>query len=138
MREKIHKKLLKFWLNIRDGLISLVKEPAFYIYLISLVIYLPLFFPNLSDIGAWDETYYIVNGKEIFSGVWPYLADGPLINFFAGFIYLFFRGSPFWLIHVNSLLRFVLFSFMCGSPLRCFIRGTQSGLDCRTINRFAC
>ena len=102
----------KFWESIRDRLVNLLREPAFYVYLIAVVIYLPYFFPNLSDIAAWDETYYIVNGREIFSGQLPSLADGPLFNFIAGFAYLFFRNSPFWLIHVNSLMRFLLFSFL--------------------------
>jgi len=100
------------WPRVRTGAANLLKEPAFYIYLIAVVIYLPWFFPNLSDIAPWDETYYIVNGKEIFSGQLPYLADGPLYNFIAGFIALFFNNSPFWLIHVNSLMRFLTFSFI--------------------------
>ena len=101
-----------FWHWIRQGVTKLLREPAFYVYLIAVVIYLPWFFPNLSDIAPWDETYYIVNGREIFSGKLPYLADGPLYNFIAGFITLFFKNSPFWLIHVNSLMRFLTFSFL--------------------------
>ena len=101
-----------FWQKIRSGVVKILTEPAFYIYLIAVVIYLPWFFPNLSDIAPWDETYYIVNGREIFSGQLPYLADGPLYNFLAGFITLFFNNSPFWLIHVNSIMRFLTFSFL--------------------------
>lgn len=100
------------WQSLKGKIISLLRQPAFYVYLAGVLIYLPLFLPNLSDIAAWDETYYIVNGKEIFSGQLPYLADGPLFNFIAGILYLVFRTSPFWLIHVNSLMRFLLFSFV--------------------------
>lgn len=101
-----------FWQKVHSVSGKILTEPAFYVYLIAVVIYLPWFFPNLSDIAPWDETYYIVNGREIFSGNLPYLADGPLYNFIAGFITLFFKNSPFWLIHVNSLMRFLTFSFL--------------------------
>jgi len=101
-----------FWQSVKVGIVSILKEPAFYIYLAGVLIYLPLFMPNLSDIAAWDETYYLVNGKAIFSGQLPYLADGPLFNFIAGMLYLIFQKSPFWLIHVNSWMRFLLFSFV--------------------------
>lgn len=109
--DKTHQPHL-FWQSVKASAVKVLKDPAFYIYLAGVLIYLPLFLPNLSDIAAWDETYYIVNGKEIFSGQLPYLADGPLFNFIAGILYLFFQKSPFWLIHVNSLMRFLLFTFV--------------------------
>ncbi|MFO7862649.1 MAG: hypothetical protein R6U85_01495 [Salinivirgaceae bacterium] len=90
----------------------LIKSPAFYIYLVAVVIFLPLFFPNLNDIAPWDETYYIVSGKAILSGDFPVLANGPLLNFMASVFVLLYRKSPFWLIHVNSWMRFVLFSLV--------------------------
>jgi len=104
--------LSKLWNKIQRGLISLFTEPVFYIYLVALVIYLPWFFPNLSDISPWDETYYIVGGKRMLSGELPDLGYSPLFNFIAMLCYLFFRNSSFWLIHVNSLMRFFLFSFL--------------------------
>ncbi|MFW5713888.1 MAG: hypothetical protein ACOCYU_04380 [Brevefilum sp.] len=60
-----------FGQRISDFLIRLIKSPAFYVYLVAVVIYLPWFFPNLNDIAPWDETYYIVSGKEILSGDLP-------------------------------------------------------------------
>ncbi len=96
--------------RVWQGLFNLLKEPAFYVYVISAVIYLPWFMPNLSDIAPWDETYHVISGRDLLSGHWPNLAYGPLLSFFSMLCYLPFRGSPFWLIHSNSLGRFLLFS----------------------------
>lgn len=98
------------WQGIKKGAIRLLKSPVFYIYLIAVVIYLPWFLPNLSDIAPWDETYYIVSGKNILNGELPNLAYGPLLSFFYMITSLPFINSPFWLIHANSLGRFLLFS----------------------------
>jgi hypothetical protein len=102
----------RIWHWFKTGVISLVREPAFYVYLISAVIYLPWFLPNLSEIAPWDETYYIVSGKGLLNGDWPELGYGPLLSLVAAFSYIPFRTSPFWLIHANSLSRFLLFSFV--------------------------
>jgi len=106
------KPFISVWQWLKASATSLIRQPAFYIYLIAVLINLPWFLPNLGDIAPWDETYYIVNGKEFFSGQLPFLADGPLYNFIAGFITLFFKSSPFWLIHVNSVMRFLLFTLL--------------------------
>jgi hypothetical protein len=104
--------IVRIWDQIKIGLLNLVKEPAFYIYLISVVIYLPWFLPTLSEIAPWDETYFIVSGRGLVSGDWPVLGYGPLLSVVAAISYLPFRGSHFWLIHANSLSRFLLFSFV--------------------------
>ena len=96
--------------SIWSGLKKITKEPAFYIYLISAVIYLPWFLPNLRDIGPYDETYYLISGRNLLQGQLPDLAGGPLLSFFYLLTYLPFINSPFWLIHANSLGRFILFS----------------------------
>jgi hypothetical protein len=98
--------------RLKSGSCSLVKAPPFYIYLISLVIYLPWLLPNLSNIGAWDETYYIISGRGLLSGQLTSLAYGPLLSFTAMISSLPFMGSPFWLIHANSLSRLILFSLL--------------------------
>ena len=100
----------RIWRRIQEGFTSLVKSPAFYVYLIAVVIYLPWFFPNLSDIAPWDETYYIVSGRNMLEGQLPDLAYGPLLSFFYLLTSLPFLKNPFWLIHANSLGRFLLFS----------------------------
>lgn len=102
----------KFWKVLSTKLIELVRSPAFYVYLIAVVIYLPRFLPNLSDIGAWDETYYLMGGKKLLTGEMTTLGYGPLLSFFYLICYLPFKSSPFWLVHTNSLGRFLLFSFL--------------------------
>ena len=101
-----------FWKKLKKKLIQTVSSPALYIYLFAVVIYLPWFLPNLSEIAPWDETYYLMSGKRLFSGEMPTLAYGPLIGLFYGICYLPFMKSPFWLVHANSLGRFLLFSLL--------------------------
>lgn len=102
----------RVWQRVKASVRQLVREPAFYVYLISVVIYLPWFLPTLSEIAPWDETYFIASGKGLVNGDWPVLGYGPFLSLVAAFSYLPFRGSPFWLIHANSLSRFLLFSFV--------------------------
>ena len=102
----------RLWQAIRQGLTALVKSPVFYIYLVAVVIYLPWFLPNLSEIAPWDETYYIISGRNILDGQLPDLAYGPLLSLFYMINSLPFLNSPFWLIHTNSLGRFLLFSLL--------------------------
>ena len=109
---KHQSQIVRIWDKARSGLLSLVKEPVFFVYLISVVIYLPWFLPTLSEIAPWDETYFIVSGRGLVNGDWPVLGYGPLLSVVAAFSYLPFRGSHFWLIHANSLSRFFLFSFV--------------------------
>jgi len=101
-----------FWKNLKKKLLNLINSPAFYIYLFAVVIYLPWFLPNLSEISPWDETYYLMSGKRLFSGEMPSLAYGPLMGVFYAICYLPFKSSPYWLVHVNSLGRFLLFSLL--------------------------
>jgi len=113
MSDQVNKNhLSKLWINIRRGLKGLFSEPVFYIYLLAVLLYLPWFLPNISDISPWDETYYIVSGRDMLSGQLPVLGYSPLFSFLAMVCYLFFRDSNFWLIHVNSVMRFLLFSFL--------------------------
>jgi len=98
------------WKNLSAKLIALISSPAFYVYLIAVVVYLPWFLPNLSEIAPWDETYYLMSGKRLLSGELPTLAYGPLMALFYAVCYLPFKSSPFWLVHANSLGRFLLFS----------------------------
>ena len=108
MKNKFFSILTIFFTQLK----RLIKEPAFFIYLISTAIYLPWFLPNLSDIGPYDETYYLISGRHILTGNLPDLASGPLISLIYQLTYLPFRNSPFWLIHANSLGRFLFFSFL--------------------------
>ena len=99
-----------FWRVVRDAVFSWLKSPAFYIYLFAVLIYLPWFLPYLSDIKPWDETYYVLRGKELIQGQIPALSQAPVVAAFYALIYLPFRNSPFWLVQTNSIGRFLLFS----------------------------
>ena len=98
------------WKNLSAKLIALISSPVLYVYLIAVVVYLPWFLPNLSEIAPWDETYYLMSGKLLLSGELPTLAYGPLMALFYAVCNLPFKSSPFWLVHANSLGRFLLFS----------------------------
>jgi len=98
------------WQKIKTGAVKLVKSPEFYIYLVAAVIYLPWFLPNLCDIAPWDETYYVLSGRNLLSGQVPDLASGPLLSLFYLICTLPFLNAPFWLVHANSLGRFLLFT----------------------------
>jgi hypothetical protein len=102
--------IIIFWQEIKTVAIKLVKSPVFYIYLVAVVIYLPWFLPNLSDIAPWDETYYVLSGRNLLSGQVPDLASGPLLSLFYLICSLPVLNSPFWLVHANSLGRFLLFT----------------------------
>jgi len=91
--------------------IKFINHPALWVYVLAVLVYLPWFFPNLSDIGSWDETYYILKGKYLLEGELPTLGYSPITIFFYAVLHLFYPKTPFWLIHVDSLGRFFLFSF---------------------------
>lgn len=88
----------------------LFTEPAFYLYAFAVLIYLPYFLPNLSDISPWDETYYLLSGKSLIGGVLPSFSGSPMSSVFYALCYLPFRASPYWLVQTDSLGRFLLFS----------------------------
>jgi hypothetical protein len=100
----------KIWEAITQKGIPLVKDPSFYLYLFATLIYLPYFLPNLSDIAPWDETYYLLGGRNLFSGELPSFSNSPMSALFYMICYLPFRASSFWLVQTNSLGRFLLFS----------------------------
>jgi hypothetical protein len=106
----LYPRFLHFWSQIKNSLRHLLKEPVFYVYLVAVVIYLPWFLPTLNEIVPWDETYFLASGKELLRGNWPVLGYGPLLSIVGGISYLPFQHSPLWLIHTDSLSRFLLFS----------------------------
>lgn len=56
-------------------------------FIISTIIYSQLFFPNISQIGQYDESLLILRGFEISDGVLPRLADGPIAPIMYYFIF---------------------------------------------------
>lgn len=109
-REYQSNTIKQIWERGKRGFLSLLTNPSFYIYLFAVLLYLPHFLPNLSDITPWDETYYLLSGKELVSGVIPSFSGSPMTAVFYAICYLPFKASPFWLVQTDSLGRFLLFS----------------------------
>ena len=100
----------QIWERGKQCFLNILTSPSFYIYLFSVLLYLPYFLPNLSDITPWDETYYLLSGKELINGVIPSFSGSPMTAIFYAICYLPFRSSSFWLVQMDSLGRFLLFS----------------------------
>ena len=109
-RENPQKSPNQIWERGKQWFLNILTSPSFYIYLFSVLLYLPYFLPNLSDITPWDETYYLLSGKELINGVIPSFSGSPMTAIFYAICYLPFRSSSFWLVQMDSLGRFLLFS----------------------------
>jgi hypothetical protein len=81
-------------------------------FVINILLILPSLFPNLGDIGPWDEMAYVVSGRLLADkGEWPAVGGNPFTEIFYALTYLPYRASPFWLVHSRTLgkiLSFVL------------------------------
>ena len=82
------------------------------IFILNTFLVYPIFFPNLSEIGLFDESVYINNGRLLAEGRLTPYAGNPLVSFLYAIIYLPIQTSPFWLIHACGIGRFVLFCFL--------------------------
>src|SRR5215475_13784182 len=76
---------------------------------LNLLFVFPVFIPNLSDIGGFDEAGYIESGRQLIQGRWPPYGQSPLASFLYALTYLPVQASPYWLIHSCAIGRFVLF-----------------------------
>ncbi len=82
-------------------------------FVVNLVLVLPSLFPNLGDIGPWDEMAYVLSGRSLAEkGEWPLFANNPLTSAFYALTYLPYRTSPFWLIHSRTLGKLLSFIFL--------------------------
>ncbi len=99
------------WKQFTQKVVKFLSHPAFWVYVLAVLVYLPWFFPNLTEIGSWDETYYILKGKYLLEGKLTTLGYSPITSVFYAIFCLLFQKSSFWLVHVDSLGRFFLFSF---------------------------
>jgi len=83
------------------------------LFLLNVVLIFPVFFPNLSDIGPWDESRYINSGRGLIdAGLLQQYAWNPLLSFFYALIYIPIKSTTFWLIHSCTIGRFILFGLM--------------------------
>jgi hypothetical protein len=69
----------------------------------------PAFFPSLNQINLWDQARDIDRGRKLVEGVLPTFASNPAVAGLYAFTYLPFARSPEWLVHTESLARFLLF-----------------------------
>lgn len=88
-----------------------------FLFLLHLGLVSPLFFPALSDLGQYDEAFYIQNGRALAEGHPPLYAYNPLGAFLYSGLFHLLPHSPFWLILAAGAARFILFSLLwlsCG------------------------
>lgn len=83
------------------------------LFLLNVVLVFPVLFPNLSDIGLWDESGYINSGRLLVEkGVLQEPAWNPLGALFYAITYMPVQNTEFWLIHSCTIGRFILFGLM--------------------------
>ena len=83
------------------------------LFILNVVLVFPVFFPNLSDIGLWDESIYINSGRGLVDGgLLQQFAWNPLLSFLYALIYISVKSMAFWLIHSCTIGRFILFGLM--------------------------
>ena len=70
------------------------------------------FFPNLSEISAWDEATYVNGGRLLLEGQIPLLSNSPLGTVFYALASLPYVDTALWLVHSVSLGRVVLFALL--------------------------
>lgn len=79
---------------------------------LALFLVYPLFFPNLVDLGPYDEMILINGGRSLVEGNWPTFAYNPLVGLLYGLAYLPFQQDPFWILQIATIGRMVLFSLL--------------------------
>jgi hypothetical protein len=70
------------------------------------------FFPNLSEINAWDEATFVNAGRLLLDGQWPLLSNSPLGAIFYALAYVPYADTPLWLVHSVALGRVLLFALL--------------------------
>jgi hypothetical protein len=86
---------------------------ALIVFVVSIAMVLPVFFPALQQIGGWDESVYINEGRDLVrEGTWPRLSHNPAVALFYALTYLPVQSSPYWLVHSCSIGRFLLFGLL--------------------------
>ncbi|MCI0892673.1 MAG: hypothetical protein J4N65_08980 [Chloroflexi bacterium] len=81
-------------------------------FLVNFYLVSAAFFPNLSEINAWDEATYVNGGRLLLDGQWPRLSNSPLGNVFYALASFPYADTALWLVHSVSLGRVVLFALL--------------------------
>jgi len=83
------------------------------LYLISIIIFYPVFLPDLSDINPFDEAAYLYKGYLLLHGQGlSTFSSNPFTQLFYALMVLPFKNSVFWMVHACSLGRFVSFTLL--------------------------
>ena len=81
-------------------------------FLVNFYLVSAAFFPNLSEINAWDEATYVNGGRLLLDGHWPLLSNSPLGTVFYAVASFPYADTALWLVHSVSLGRVVLFALL--------------------------
>lgn len=82
-------------------------------FILNIVLIYPILFPNLSDIGMFDESLYINSGRVLVEdGNIPEYAWNPLVACLYAITYIPVQKTTFWLIHSCTIGRFILFGLL--------------------------
>lgn len=98
--------------NMKNRIASLTASPVFILYLTNLLLVHPIFLPEMHDLGLWDEAAFISTGRIAFSSGLPAFSANPLMYLLFGIPYLFVARSPFWMVHLASIVRFLSFTLI--------------------------
>lgn len=112
------------WLatQARTFYLKLKPPPVLLLFLTSLLLMYPLFFPRMSDINPYDESVYLHTGQQLLDkGTWANFAGNPLVDVLYALTYLPFRHSPYWMVQSCGFGRLVLFSLLWWSA--CLVAG---------------
>ena len=85
---------------------------ALIVFLLHLALVSPEFFPPLTDIGVWDESFYINEGRDLLNGKLPTFTYNPAVAGLYALTYLPVHASPNWLVHSCWIGRLLLFSML--------------------------
>ena len=91
--------------NISQSIILLI-------FFLNVILFLPVFFPNLSEINKFDESIYINGGRILIEDTLPIYSSNPMVAILYALIYIPVQTSPYWLIHSCTIGRFILFALL--------------------------
>ncbi|MCJ7626714.1 MAG: hypothetical protein MUO76_24750 [Anaerolineaceae bacterium] len=105
--------------GINGSINRIFQDPLLFVALLFLIAQLFLvyyeFISSLNDINFWDEAIYMNWGRFLMEGKLPSLTYNPFMALFYGILYLPFKNSPYWLIQICSIGRFLMFCLLWGS-----------------------
>ena len=101
--------LTKVWAGFVGDPIHVI---AVIVFALNVLLVSASFFPNLSEINAWDEAGYVNSGRVLLDGQWPSFSNSPLVAMLYALTSLAYLESPFWLVHSTTLGRIFLFALV--------------------------